>query len=304
MNSPRATRLVRFSLIMNVVMVILSFTFAALTGSDAILLDGFFSLVGVIQVVAMGSIMRLQSRPDDARHPFGFSSFIPLLNSIRGLTILAVCLFAGFQAIVSIVNGGDHPDAGMGIIYGASAALGCLVTGFLMARAARELGNPLLRVDAHSWLIDGFYSLVVTIAFVIALVMQSLEWTTAARYVDPVLVLVLLLLAVPWPWGVMRDGVRELLLIGPPEAVRLEVVRKVKDIMAPLEAQDVICRVLLSHDRLYVMCHVLMDQGTSINVADIDRLRTEAIERLGGPAAVSEFDLILTGNDEYGCLAD
>ncbi|MBG84122.1 MAG: hypothetical protein CMJ40_06190 [Phycisphaerae bacterium] len=304
LNTPRANRMVRYSLVMNVVMVVLSFVFAILTGSNAILLDGFFSLIGVAQVVAMGSIMRMQGRPDDSRHPFGFSSFVPLLNSIRGLTILAVCGFAGFQAVLSIINGGDHPDAGLGMIYGAAAALGCLFTGFVMARAARELGNPLLKVDSHSWLIDGFYSLVVSVAFGIAMIMQSLEWTTAARYVDPVLVLVLLLLAIPWPWGVMRDGVRELLLIGPPEGIRRQVIEQVNDVMSSLKPRDVICRILLSHDQLYVMCHVLVDGDAVISVTEIDRVRQAAMDCLGEHHTVSEFDLIITSNDEYGRLAD
>ena len=304
MINQRTHRLILFSLVMNVVMVILSFAFAALTRSDAILLDGFFSLIGVIQAVAMRSVMRMQERPADARHPFGFSSYVPLLNSIRGLTILVVCGFAGFQAIVSIIDGGEEPDAGLGIIYGASAALGCLITGFIMARAAKQLRNPLLRVDSHSWLIDGFFSLVVTIAFVVALIFQSFDLNTEARYVDPVLVLVLLLLALPWPWGVMRDGVRELLLIGPSEEVRRQVIDQIEAIMAPLNPREVICRILFSHEELYVMCHVLVEDDAVISVAEIDRVRQEAMDRLGEAHIVSEFDLILTSNEAYGRLAD
>ena len=115
---------------------------------------------------------------------------------------------------------------------------------------------------------------------------------------------VLLLLAIPWPWGVMRDGVRELLLIGPPEAIRRQVIEQVDDVMSSLKPRDVICRVLLSHDQLYVMCHVLVEGDAVISVSEIDRVRQTAMDRLGEHHSVSEFDLIITGNDEYGRLVD
>ena len=147
----------------------------------------------------------------------------------------------------------------MGIIYGASAALGCLITGFIMARAAKQLRNPLLRVDSHSWLIDGFFSLVVTIAFVVALIFQSLELNTGSPLRRSGTRSGAFAAGASLAMGVMRDGVRELLLIGPSEEVRRQVIDQIEAIMAPLNPREVICRILFSHEELYVMCHVLVE---------------------------------------------
>ncbi|MCH2133528.1 MAG: cation diffusion facilitator family transporter [Phycisphaerales bacterium] len=300
----RINRMIILSLVMNIVMVALSFGFAALTRSNAILLDGFFSLIGLIQVIAMRAVVRMQSRPDDPRHPFGFGSFVPLLNTIRGLTILVVSAFAGVQAVLSIVDGGESPDADLGILYGVIAAAGCLGTGWVIARVARESRNPLLRVDAHSWMIDGFYSLVVALAFVVALVLQSMELNTVARYVDPVLVLVLLLLAIPWPWGYVRSGLKQLLLLGPSQAIRDQAIEIVNEAMRPLEPDRVTCRVLSADGQIYIMCHVLLPPDRVLAVSALDEARSAAISLLARKFEVQEFDLVVTGNEDYGRMVD
>lgn len=288
---------------MNVAMVVLAFGFAGWTRSNAILLDGFFSLIGVAEVVAMRAVARMQWSPPTASHPFGFGALVPLLNTGRGLLALAVSVYAAVQSIVMIIHGGEAPDAGAGVIYGVLAAVGCFAGAWVVGRGARSTSSPLLGVDARTWWVDGFYSVVVAIAFLVAMLLIALRFDTAARYVDSVLVLVLLCLAAPWLLGIVRTGLRELLLLAPDQAIRKRATDVVGAELSVLEPQAVTCRVLHSAGILYVMCHLCFESDGVVAVSALDAARASAIDALRGEFGEVELDVIITGDPDLGVLA-
>ena len=300
----RIARGIGFSFFMNLSMVFLAFGFGIWTRSNAILLDGFFSLISLLQIVAVHWISKLTWRPDDAAHPYGFVAFTPLLNAIRGVLMLAVCAFAAFEAIGSIVHGGEAPKPGAGIAYGTIAAAGCLLAAYVVRNAARDAGSPLLDVDAQTWWIDGFFSLVVAVAFGIALILQEHSLMTAARYVDPVLVLLLVVLAVPWPLHTIRISFRELLLFSPQEEVRGRVESTVRTALENLESEKIACRVVPSGYDVYITCHVLMPADRVIAVETLDAARAHAISMLSGEFQNVDLDLVVTSDPTKCTLPD
>lgn len=288
---------------MNLAMVVLAFGFAGWTRSNAILLDGFFSLIGVAEVIAMRVVARMQWAPPTASRPFGFGALVPLLNMGRGLLALAVSVYAGVQAIVLIIHGGDHPDAGAGLLYGLLAAAGCFVGGWVVGRGARETGSPLLTVDARTWWFDGFYSVVVALAFLVAMFLLAFDFDTTARYVDSVLVLVLLALAAPWLIGIVRTSLRELLLLAPGEEVRDRAAKAVGEELAVLDPVEIVYRVLHSGGVLSVMCHIRFDPDRTLVIADLDAARARALEALNREFPEVELDVVVTGDPKLGVLA-
>ena len=62
------------------------------TGSAAVLLDGVFNLCFFVTALATLRVAKLLQRPDDARYPFGYVQFEPLINMAKGLLILGVGL--------------------------------------------------------------------------------------------------------------------------------------------------------------------------------------------------------------------
>ena len=303
-NRHRITRGIRFSFLMNLAMVGIAFGFAMWTRSSAILLDGFFSLIGVVEIIAVRAVAGLQWRPQDARHPFGFAAFMPLLNAIRGLLTIGVCGYAGVAAVLLIIDGGETPVAGPGVLYGVLAAGGCLFAAVVVQRAARETRSPLLEVDARSWWIDALYSIVVAIAFGVAMLMQGASMDVAARYVDPVLVLVLLALALPWPVGIVRRSFRELLLLSPADAERIKACELAEKVLGGLDPKQLVTRVLHSGGGIYLLCHVLMDEDRTIAVRDLDQARDELTRVLVEEFGTAEVDLVLTTDLDACVLAD
>ena len=68
--------------------------------SDAILLDGVFNGISFVVVLLSSRLAGVIETAGSPDFPFGYAHFEPLLNSFRGLLILAVSGFALFGAAV------------------------------------------------------------------------------------------------------------------------------------------------------------------------------------------------------------
>ena len=75
------------SIIGALVMAGLGIGFSLYTQSNAILLDGLFSLIGFAFGLVALRVARLVQQPDDTHYQFGYGSFEPLFNLIKGIVI-------------------------------------------------------------------------------------------------------------------------------------------------------------------------------------------------------------------------
>ena len=71
-------------------MAALGIGFGLVTESDAIMLDGFFSLIGFVMALVTIRVARLVVQPADEHFQFGYAQFEPFLNAMKGLLMLGV----------------------------------------------------------------------------------------------------------------------------------------------------------------------------------------------------------------------
>jgi len=83
-NNTLETRTIWTTIIANLLFSILAFGFAFQTHSDAIVLDGVFSLVAFAVSLLSLFVARLVTRPGTRAFPFGYAIFEPMLNPPRG----------------------------------------------------------------------------------------------------------------------------------------------------------------------------------------------------------------------------
>ena len=86
-------------------MAILGIFFGLITPSEAIMLDGLFSLVNCVMAVITLWISWLVEQPDSEHFQFGYGSFEPLINLAKGLIIGILTLFALFSSIATFLKG-------------------------------------------------------------------------------------------------------------------------------------------------------------------------------------------------------
>ena len=186
------------SVLGTVLMAALGFGFAHLAESDAIFLDGVFSLVSFIMSLLMVYVSRLLQRNADHRFQLGYASFEPAFNVLQSLVILGVLTMALASALAALSGDGRLLQPGVATVYAVLATVGCLAVYLRLRTIARETGSELVRVDAFVWLMDCILSSVVLVTFLaVWLLGEHLgDWLP---YVDSLMVIVMVLIMLPVP---------------------------------------------------------------------------------------------------------
>lgn len=279
---------------------IIGLTAAFLSNSQAILLDGLFNVAFFVTALLTLRVVQLLKRPDDARYPFGYLYFEPLINTVKGLLILGVSLFALIDALITLATGGRALVLGPALVYAAVATATCGLVTLVLRRAGRGLASPLVEADIGNWTVNTAISAGVFIAFVLAFVFERLALTTAARYVDPVLVGLVVLVSLGVPIRMAGRGLLALLNRAAPETVTTSIEAMVKEALAALPTRAIYLRVVQPGRTLYVTVHVLLDEaGADLDLRTADRLRVAVVEALARKHAPIIVDIVFTTIEEY-----
>jgi cation diffusion facilitator family transporter len=294
------TKALRLSVVMNLIMAALGLGFGWISGSQAILLDGFFSLIGFAMALVTIRVARLVSQPPDEHFHFGYAQFEPFLNTVKGLLMLGVAGFALAGSIGSILKGGREVQPGLGIVYALIALTGCLVVGAMQRRAARRLRSPLLEVDSNNWLIDGLLSGVVAAVFVLALILGRTRFAYMVPYIDPVLVIVLIAAILAVPIRTIRHGLREVLAFAPEPEVQEDVRGRVEGAIGDLPLAASHIRMMKVGRFLYVLNQLVVSPEFKVrSVADLDAIRARIAAAMEGVEPTPVLDTVFTEDEKW-----
>ena len=174
---------------------------------------------------------------DDDRFHFGYTAIEPTLNMFKSLTI-ATCVYAVASSVQSLLADGHAAEYGIGMFYGVVATVGCFSISIYMRVKGKHLVSDLVKVDSHTWMIDGVLSASILFAFILAYALESTEYKTWAPYVDPVLLIILGSAMLPVPFKILRESLNEVINKAPPESISAVIEKKFKKTLAdvPLRA--------------------------------------------------------------------
>jgi len=267
-------RALKFSVAGAIIMAALGLGFAYVTDSEAILLDGLFSLVGFFVGLVSLRIATLVQQPDDEHFHFGYNNFEPFFNVVKGVIIAIVGILALISAVYALLHGGREINTGYAVIYAIVVSIGSFSVWGLQRAAARTTGSPLVVVDAKNWLVDGCLTVGVLIAFSAAWLMQGTSWDWAINYVDPAVVALLVIVIIPVPYIIIRDSLNEVLLGAP----SMEIQKQVQDILLPeleeINASDYQVRMVKVGRALYVDVYMILEEEhPACHIPEQDRIR-------------------------------
>ena len=276
-------------------MAALGFGFAALTDSQAVLLDGIFSLIGcVVSVVAM-RVAELVRQPDDEHFHFGYAAYEPMLNLTKGLLIAFVSFLAAWAAIDGILAGGREIHGKMAVIYALIAAIGCLAIAWSQRRLARTASSPLLEVDSKNWLMDGLISGAVAVGFVVVVLVQGTSWAWMTPYADPVVVLVLVVLALPIPVGIIRSNWAQLLGRAPDDEAQRVARDLVGQALAGETGLDPKIRLIEQGRFIYLQIYLILGPDREeMSVRQSDEIRGRIARAIADVPQTVGYDIVFT----------
>ena len=290
----------RLSVWMSMIMAALGIGFGLLTESDAIMLDGFFSLIGFVMALVTIRVARLVVQPADQHFHFGYAQFEPFLNAAKGLLMLGVAGFAFAGAVDAVIHGGHDVKPGLATLYAILALTGCLAVGAAQRKAAARTGSPLLAVDSKNWLIDGFLSGVVLLVFVAAVILDGTRWAFVVPYMDPGLVILLVLGIVFIPLRIVRDNMREILAFAPDSAFQEDVRARVEGALEGVPVASNQVRMMKIGRFLYVLNQVVVSpEFRPGRVDDLDQVRARIAAAMEGFEPTPVVDTLFTEDEKW-----
>ncbi len=278
---------------------LLGIGFATVTHSNAILLDGYYSIIaGIVSILAL-KVSRMVALPEDDTHPFGYAGYEPLLNAIKGLLILVLCLFALGNSVVALFDQGREPVFGIAIVYSAICTVGCFTLAWLQRRAAKLTGSSLLAVDARSWVFDGILSGLVGAAFAGGILLSSTAYAHFVPYVDPALTAALVLFLLPVPIRTILEGIGQLVFAAANRYVTRQIVPACEEAIRPWDSTDSRIRVVQIGRSIYVLITVAFEQNAATPaISELDRLRSNLAGQFRQFAPKVVVDIIPTHRAE------
>jgi predicted Co/Zn/Cd cation transporter (cation efflux family) len=258
-----------------------------LAGSQIVLFDGMYAIVGIGLTWLSLHASRLVSGGPTARYPFGREALTPLVVTIQAVALLATCIYGSVAALLAIVAGGSDVAAGSVLAYGiVTTVVAAWVWLWLRNRAAR---SELLAAEATAWRAGTVLGLGMAVAFAVVLVLEHTDAKELGHYADPALVIVASALLVPTPLRMIRTTLVELLEGAPELDVQAKVREAITEVRATHGLDEPYLRMAKVGRKLYVEVDFVV-AGREWLVEDADAVRGDLLRRL---EATLPFDLWL-----------
>jgi len=269
--------------------------------SDVVILNGVFSLVSLIGSILYLTAARLVARPADRRFQYGYAHVEPMVNSVNGMLVLVICVYAFINGIEGLRAGGSEVDAASVVWFGALTGVVSLAIGGYELRMGRRLGSQLLRNDGREWLMDAAFSLVTLAGFATLFVLPEPLRSHWARYADSALVALLALLFLPVPLGVLRQNLREMLhMADEDEAISTRVEAAMRAIRAEHDIANHSTHVAKVGRQHIIEVNILVgpDFGPK-HVSQLDELRGRIWRAVDRPAETSWVNITFTADPRW-----
>ncbi len=284
----------------NLFMALFGCLFAVLSKSEAILLDGVFSLISFFMSLLALKVSRLVEAPDSENFNFGYAHFEPIFNAIKGLIVLTICALSMVSAVEAILHGGRQISSGAAIFYAVIASAGCLIIAYTQHHYSKKTQSPLIAVDYQNWLIDGLISLVALAAFICVYLVKGTSWASVAPYIDPALVTGMVLFMIRIPVVTVLDNVKEILYMAPDKETRNSIRAILDEAVDDIELSKYNFRLSKVGRFLFVQVHLVVSEDFELdNIARLDAIRSKIYDKLIECHPRLIIDVIFTGEERW-----
>lgn len=183
-----------------------------ITGSAAIFSDAAESVVHVMATsMALYSII-LSSRPADDSHPYGHGNVEYFSAGIEGLLITVAAIFIIYESVVSIIQGPELKQLGIGAVVITFASVVNLLLGNFLIRTGKKTNSLTLIADGKHVLTDSITSFGVIAAVILVII-------TDIQLLDPIIAIVIALNILLTGYKLIRESIGGLMNEVKPETL-------------------------------------------------------------------------------------
>lgn len=192
------------------------------SGSQVILLDGVYGVIGIATSWLLLKASSLAGEGPTRAYPFGREAATPMAIGVQGVVQLATLLYAAVEAVSVILRGGSVVAAGPAILYSVIVTVSCGVVWLWLRGLPGH--SELVASEAIGWRLAAIRGVAMLGGFTLLLLVTGTSLEGIAPYIDPAMVLVTCLLLLAPPLSLVRHAIRELLEANPSQATTGEVL--------------------------------------------------------------------------------
>ncbi|NVD08947.1 cation diffusion facilitator family transporter [Vibrio sp. JPW-9-11-11] len=262
-----------------------------LVGSLVIVFDGVYSLVSLLLTLLSLAVSKFIERPSRRDFPFGKSVLEPIVIAIKGSVILAVVGYSLYSAVIAMFSGGREVDASIATLFGVINVVGCGYAWWHIAKKSKRFSSGLIEAESKQWQMDTLLSVAVTLGFIAAWLLTLSPLAHYAVYADPMMMIAMSFYFIKVPFEMLRDALRELLMMKPADEICQVVDKEVSALSAHVSQQFEVAGVTKVGRELRVKLDVhAVDQ--QLQVAELEKTRRILKDKLSRLS----LDLNLTMN--------
>ncbi|MGF1690877.1 cation diffusion facilitator family transporter [Photobacterium kagoshimensis] len=289
----------KLSLVGTILLATMGIGYGLYVGSNAILLDGMFSLLSMGMTGLSLYTAYLVTKPDDRQFQFGYAHIEPLINVVNGLLILVTCLWAFIGGVQSIVEGGHDIVLEHALVYAVISTVSCFAIYFTETHIAKSIESELVRVDSQEWMIDGILSAALLVGFLVVMALDSLGYSRWNAYVDPILVSALAISASVLPIRVLSRNLREVLLVAPKGKVQERVDGVIAAISKQYEFDDYTHHLAKTGRQYDLEINILVDSNPRWTTQRQDAIRQVIWDKLKGELGDTWLSVSFTTQERW-----
>ncbi len=277
----RETLGLRVSAVAALVLAGVGIVWGLAAGSQVILFDGVYSIVGfVLSWFGLRAAALVANGPTPA-YPFGREALAPLVVAAQALVLAGTFGYAAVDAVGVILAGGGQTEVGSALVYSLLSLAAAVVVRQLLVRW-RE-GSDLVSAEVDQWHAGVVLGVAMVIGFAVAVALQGSSVSHLSPFVDPVLVLVAAALILPTPVRMLRQAFRELLEGVPDASVTDPIHAAIADVRSGFGLPEPTTRIGKLGRKVYLELDFLVAADRGWVIDDADRVRRALIERLTQP---------------------
>jgi len=270
--------------------------FGLVSGSQAILFDGVFSLVDGVIVLLSLAVSRLLMSEGDRRFQFGYWHFEPIVVAFNGTVLMLLCLYALLNAVRGLLGGGRELNFDQAIFYAGVMMVVCFGMYFWERHSNQRIQSQFIRLDMQSWLMSATIGAGLLLAFGSAILAEGTRWEPWARYADPAILAVLSAVMLFLPLGAVTKAVRQIFQMAPEG-----LDRRISGFMDTLVRErgfvaysSYVARVGRAQ---FIEIYIVLPRDLEIGSVDmLDGIRAEIGEFIGEPGPQRWLTITFTGD--------
>lgn len=298
LRSALEARLLRLSVLATLLAAGLGVLFGLISGSLAVVFDGFFSAIDAAVTWLMLVVARLVTRETSARFQFGYWHLEPLVLGLKAASLILLLAYALVGAVTALLSGGYRVQLGPAIAYSVLTLLLCLFVTLHMRRQNSRLDSALVRLDAQAWLTSTVITAALLLSFLATRAMEGSALAGAIPYMDPGVLALLTLVLMPVPLKEAGIAFRDIFGITPSA-----LDAHVREVMARFVAAHGFAGfesyVTRAGRAAFIEISVLVPRDMpAMPVTHFDALRDEIGEAIGGEGPDRWLTIVFTADPD------